>query len=365
MDKDIVLINAHAKNGDIWLPIDPRELEQLRNEIKAHIEKLGSLSGLIIEPFKPPKGMPFQFVHSVPKLPDIAKEDKGLWYRCSYCQRNRQFKTGKIVYCSDKELRLIGDTCWRKHVDLEEWQAAKEDFSIYQRRRQFEDLKERYAPAVITLRDTLRDSRNQIERVTNFINGFASNFRTTFPILAAAFDKALKNNRALTVDSFVTLINGKTERRVETVFYFSGERALRQEPDSIITQWNRAFTEICRAERHFNDTDWENLPNKKFAIEIDIFKTHCRNGIDFANTVDARIKAILTFLGTNNIEGIIRWTNHNNCDLQLELDGKFVAISRGLKYIKGQHNTEIYMPAYLQPVPLDGLEQPQTLLNKG
>ena len=140
------MIKAQTIDAAVLSRIDPAEIDRIRREVKNLIERNGSLEGLVIEENKPSDGMLFAIVHETPKLAQSADHDKYFWYRCSYCERNKQFKNGKIVFCADRKLRLIGLDCWKNHIEEEAWSREKADWREYQRRTEFENLKEVSCP---------------------------------------------------------------------------------------------------------------------------------------------------------------------------------------------------------------------------
>lgn len=348
-----------------WSAIDAAELESLRDGVKTHIDLHSSLSGLNIETMAPPQGMPFQFIHSVPKLPDIAQQDKSLWYPCSYCERNYQFKDGRIVYCADKKLRLIGNDCWKKHIDKDTWNAAREDYSIYQRRKKFDLLKERYIPAVKKVKNALKSHQNQIALLSAFIDSFAASFRERFPDLSAALDKATKNNNALTVYGYVQSENGGYKPSSEVISRFRHEKAIVQGQNAIQPVWDLALAEIHKAEYMFEKTDWNNLSNRQFNSQVDGFQLRCREAIEKVKTVTAKINAVWSFMGTENIARIVTWANHPDCELHYTSEGKYEVASIGLRYIlQNGQALEMILPQTLRPAQVDGIDELDALLNR-
>ena len=87
-----------------------------------------------IDPMRPAEKTTIAFVGRTPKAPN----DHDLWHRCSFCQHDRKFQEGTIVLCEDHRLRLIGDRCWKNHIESGDYEDAKHDWMNFQSRDAFQ-----------------------------------------------------------------------------------------------------------------------------------------------------------------------------------------------------------------------------------
>lgn len=343
--------------------IDLAELERKRVEVKEHIAKYKSLKGLDIDPHKPPADMHAHIIHEVPQLPPGATKDDQ--YHCSYCERPRQFKHGAIVWGADKKLRLIGNICWKYYFNENAWDAMHADIRIFRRRQQFTELQGRYVPALKRCLAALRDGRQKVVEFSNFIDSFSSDFESHFPALTKALRHAAnRNGRGLTVEGLIKQANGRYDTRIDVVYRFNGEQALLPRHTPIEATWNSAFKKIGEAIHQFEITDWAALSNRKFAGELDILKTRCQDAISGAEAVIQKVTAVRQFTSEANLSGIVKWTNHSDCELRYSEDLEYAISSNGFRSI-GLRTVNFTWPTTVPAITCDGLEELQNLLAIG
>jgi hypothetical protein len=360
------MVEAQTIDASVLSRIDPAEIACIRREIKNLIERTGSLVGLVIEENKPPDGMLFAIVHETPKLSQIADHDKDFWYRCSYCERNKQFKNGKIVFCADKKLRLIGLNCWKNHIEEEAWSREKADWREFQRRTQFENLRGVIIPAAMELQRELKDVRTTHVAAFKFADDFRGSFASLFPELANALLLAIEKDLPLTIDRLIEH-NNKREWHPVRVHTLQGKDALINSSAPLSQQVDTAFASIIRAVQEFREIDWESLSNQTYAQKMDIFLSRCRDAISFVESVNKKLSGIRIFLSVSNVTGIAKWANDDEHEFFYRKDksGDFRAILRGIEFVPYRGDTlRISYPEDFQVIDVTNVDALKALITK-
>lgn len=358
---DILLETTSATE---YNAISPQELDEIRKNIALLIEHGKPIAELGIEKYAPPIGMPFEFVHSTPKLPDIAKDDRTLWYRCSYCETDRKFMEGRIVICADKKLRLIGLTCWKHHVSEQAWITAGESWKDYERRKKITILKERYVPAIDTFLSSLSMALKNSSQTISFTDNFRRSFERQFSVLVKLLRQAANGDRGLYINREIRLPFGKRETRREPVHFLVGSKALFDSEEIVHTQITDAVNFMQSAHDSYHQIEWQSLSDKDFNKHVDKFFTQCKKAIALTKDAMARMKQVQSFLSYDNVYGINAWINNKETEFPVsEYSGTYTALPAGIKYTPYNGTTvAIALPESFSTPQMQGLETLERLL---
>lgn len=363
--------------------LDVDKLADVRERVKMHLKAHRSLAGLDIERNAPPEGMRFAFVAETPEPPPSRRQDRESWYRCSYCETDRRFISGRLVYCADGRLRMIGEICWVHHIDDAEWHAADDEWRLFKRRDRFEETRAKLVPAARMMRVALRD-RAEHRKLLEFADTFDKRFASAFPHLAAALRRAARNNGgALVVERMVPDFGAFEGARGQRTAQEQSDRPPRYRPQAelihrlsgaealfpmsgggCIHLLDRAFAEICSAIDRNQKIDWETATNRVFKREADAFEQECVDAMRAIDLVVKRMKAVETFLGTRNMSGVVKWANDTDCELLLAQGGAFAVVPGGIAYEpeRGDKVT-VKLPADYAVIDVPGLETIRQLLH--
>lgn len=328
--------------------MDAAEVARIRDRVRRHFDLGGSLDALGIAPTKPEAGTPFAIISRTPKLATYSVADHSNWRRCSYCQRDRQFADGSIVACADGHLRLIGDDCWGKHIQEEDWATATLDHADYRRRVRFEALREQFAPAGRRLQASLKD-RAQWAATVRFVVGFPTLVRERFPSIHDDLIAAARTDQLLQVERFVPVfaalegrggqraVHSETEdfrtHRPQSVALhrLSGAAALVPPATSPAGHLDAAFRAICRANQVMSETDWEALADRTFVKTANEYEALCAEAVGKVESTLVLVDAVDAFLGAANTRGLVRWAN--DADNPAHLQGTWRSLPHGIELL--------------------------------
>lgn len=200
--------------------------EGVRARVAAHLATKRPVEELGVERNRPADTKDFAFVGMAPKR--SSQQD---WYRCSFCQRDRQFAAGRIVLSSDSLLRLIGDDCWEKHLDKTRYAEEREDWDAYRRRQEFEKIRERVGPAATAVATCVRKVLQEHEALLQFVEGLPRILRERAPVLRERLQAAARRGGQLQVERVVhDYATGGNIFQFETVHRVSGIGAVLEQP---------------------------------------------------------------------------------------------------------------------------------------
>ena len=326
--------------------IDVAELSHVRLQIKRHIEANGTLSGLDIEATKPQRGTPFAFAHTTPRLPDEAKHDKSLWYRCSYCEREDQFMDGRMVYCADKRIRLIGLDCWKKHIEEHDWRTADKEWKRHRRRERFEKLRGEIYPAAMTFQNGLRDLPEAVRAAIYNLEEFPRRARKTMPDLVDVLARFERTGGDLsverTVERYGALEGRAGQRAVQDdddasqyevvpvrIHRLQGGRIFDIPPGSIGMLLSNALSSLQRATHWLRITNWEELSDQTFVRRADDVEAQCKEAILAVSAVLRWVAVGRAFMSATNLTGIAKWAN--DPDNEISFYDRWEAVPNGIR----------------------------------
>lgn len=342
------------------LAINAVELRRVREKVRNHIKETNAIVGLPIEPNAPPKGTKFAFVANVPPVPKEIRAIHEHWHRCSYCETSQKFAVdGKIVFCGDGKLRIIGPECWDKHFEQNDIELAREEYRDFERRERFSGLKNRYGPNARLLVFELRKAIATLSTSIDFVDHFPEILSQALPGLTDELHRALGDG-ILSVERLVEDIDDLEGAR--------GQRALDRIGDKVKRKWKifpihrlmagdalinkvyvagnlaAAATSLGRAVEIYNSTSWETLTNKGFARKANEFETLCRDAATRINDSMRAMHRVKTFMSIPNLGGVVRWAN--DPDNFLATAGAYVLREKGLRWEVSEHEVhDVSLPA--------------------
>lgn len=354
--------------------LDHARLGILRREVRRLFDQGGGLEDLDIDRYDPPEGTTFAIVSPTPKLNGYVRGDNSNWRRCSYCERDRQFVDGYLVYCADNKLRLLGMDCWRQHFDEQDWTAAKEGYRDFDRRERFEQLMQQLRPASKAVQYLLRDRSDWLSAV-EFAEGFAEQVEKRFPDLFHALAKVAANDGQATVEKWVLNIGSLEGRRGQAtaqeesdkagrvlrsvpVARIHGLHALKKRSVRGMPDW--AFKTICDANRLLEDTPWDDLSDRAFREKEREYRELCGEAIRLIDVLLDRLQEIRLFLSPQNVQAICKWAGDN--DNELGLWAAYNPVRGGLKIVpEAQDAVSLVMPPKLT-IPQEPVDQLRRLV---
>lgn len=355
--------------------LDHDRLNVLRREVRRLFDQGGGLEDLDIDRFDPPEGTTFAIVSPTPKLHGYVRGDNSNWRRCSYCERDRQFVDGYLVYCADDKLRLLGMDCWRRHFDEQDWAAAKEGYRDFDRRERFEQLMQQLRPASKAVQYLLR-GRDDWLPALEYAEGFAEQVEERLPDLFQALAKVAVNDGQATIEKWVLNVgslegrrgqvtaqeksDGKAERVLQPVPVARINGLLALKKRSIRGIPDKAFKAICEANRLLEDTPWADLTDRAFREKERDYRELCQEAIRLLDVLHDRLQEIRLFLSPQNVQAICRWAGDN--DNELSLWTNYSPVKGGLKVLPQAHDAvSLILPPNLT-VPQEPIDQLRRLV---
>ena len=339
--------------------------EGVRARVAEHLAAKRRVEELGIEPNRPADCRDFAFVGIAPK--------RSLRYRCSFCQRNEQFVSGRIVLSSDGLLRLIGDDCWEKYLDKARYNEEAQDYRDYTTRQRFMRLRDRIYPELCTMVQRLRDAGRNSKPDFQFIERLASRLQQEAPALFARLEQARRMGGQLRVERSVRDYaamerGGGSERfinRPEALHTVAGLDAVLESAPRFESAILGALQGLYMAKQAIETTDWDTLSNARAAKVIANIEANIHTAARIVTSLSAAIGSAYDFLSAENVAGIARWSADHDCELHLE-NAAIKIIGSGLRFeIEGHPSFELKRPASLTRGLLPDLTELERLLDIG
>jgi hypothetical protein len=303
-----------------WAAPSPAlDREGVRARVAAHIAAHRPVEELGIERNRPQDSRDFAFVGIAPKRTGPASR-----YRCSFCQTEQKFGSGRIVLSSDGLLRLIDDDCWERHFDKDRYDKEAQDYRDYQTRQRFERLRDHLHPAV---RDAAKRIRVAIESedAFRFVEALPALLKRNAPLLFEQLEQASCANGQLHVErtarDYAAIERSGAERfttRLETRHFVSGLRAALGPAHNLQEDLRDAVRHLNTTMHAIDNTAWGTLTNAAAARQIKAIETHVHSALQLTSQVSAAVQQAHDFLGPENVVGMSRWCSDHDCELQLD-----------------------------------------------
>jgi hypothetical protein len=310
-----------------WSSLD---LSEIRRMVDRHLYDGHPVEALGIEPNKP---MPqhigdIQFVGEAPK-----RNIRAMRYRCSYCERNLQFSTGKIARAGDGLLRLIGNDCWGNHFSSEVYDAAKDDLTDFLAAEHFKavrkrvaDLVNRTAGSIYALtREAEQAALTRVERLPGLV-------RTRKPALQEMVYRSHRTGGILRVETMVPdeMAGRDKEGRWKryrpeavSIHRLVGSPAIMETPFGMPSRARKLHAEVLTFKGLLESTSVPENDLSGATKALQKLQSEARAIEASMQELGKAIKDAQQFLGTQNLKGIAGWTNHRDCDADLAGDVEF------------------------------------------
>jgi hypothetical protein len=294
--------------------------EGVRAHVAAHLAAHRPVEELGIERNRPLDCRDFAFVGIAPKRTGPRSR-----YRCSFCQTEQKFGSGRIVLSSDGLLRLIGDDCWERHLDKDRYDKEAQDYRDYQTRQRFERLRDHLHPAI---RDAAKRIRTLIigsGEAVGFVEELPSLLKRHAPQLFEQLQEASRANGQLRVErsarDYAAMERAGAERfttRLETRHFVSGLQAALGPAHDLQEGLRAAVRDLNTAMHAIDTTAWGTLANAAAAKQIKAIETHVHSALQLTSQVSTAVQQVSDFLATENVVGMSRWCSDHDCELQLD-----------------------------------------------
>jgi hypothetical protein len=285
------------------------------------------------------------------------------WYRRSFCQTDRKFSAGRIVLSSDRLLRLIGDECWEQHLDTDRYGQEAQDWRDYERKQQFNKIRERICPAITTVAEQVRYVIRGAADALRFVESLPRKLRDEASILFNRLDQTQRDGGHLQVDRSVrdygAMERGGSERfinRAETIHVVTGLDAALGPVPRLDEELKQALPYLYRAKHAILDTDWDSTGNAKAAKLIGSIETEIRFALRAITLSSAALNKAYDFLSPENVAGMVRWSSDGDCDLLLE-DAFIERLSNGFRFQSKRNVLELSRPPTLVKGLLPNLDE--------
>lgn len=297
-----------------------------RLEIEKHFHSGRSADELDICGTKPADLTDFAFVGRLPK-----RTSQSSFYRCSYCERDNKFGSGRIVLARcDSRLRLIGDVCHRKHMEADRYAAEVADQRQHELRRAFREISDDLEPLIDELIPTLH---KLVAADDSFLQWLSKPLlpESSFPALRDEIVAAVRRDGVLHIERLVEasafqdaiqrvsddLRNPENKRR-----YLEKQPVHRLVAPNTLLKAERvcdeAQTALQRAfdiRRLVKETSWPALTNRAAATRIDKVREHCRTVVGALSSIERRLRERRSFFRNENIKGFVKWASDNESPL--------------------------------------------------
>lgn len=326
--------------------LDVRFVEEIRGRVRQHLEGGGKIRDLEIDPDKPAENLLFALVGRTPPAPTRAA-----WYRCSYCERDRQFKAGTLVYCEDEKLRLIGDDCWKDHFEHEVFVEARRDLQLYHKRQSFNAVRASLHEAVASCAKRLF-SIIWSDRLTPLREAetFGPRLNKEIPVLWQALSLARRDQGNLIVERALTEAErnfqsetGGRQSRFKRLLIHRAQGLGMLEPHFVSEPLNAGMRNLQIAVKTINEADWDNLTLRSFGKKLSEIIAMIRQGLDAIDRADALVREVRAFCAETNLQGFKDWGRDHDCDLWLHGELNVFATHIVFLFDRGQ-NASITLP---------------------
>lgn len=315
--------------------LDASTIDDMRESIRRHFANGGKVSELGVEGFKPESGLSFALIARTPPAPTRDR-----WYRCSYCQRNLQFKAGTIVLCEDRCLRLIGDDCWELHFDHALFVEARESLRLFELRKIFGELR---AGLVVEVAECERRVRWQLRKINELkkAEAFASRLSTAIPILWQSLNNAKRAGGVLVVERALTaremdLRQGSKpiQDKYERVTIHRPQGVAFIEPHNVSESLERSLNEIQAAQKTLEQTNWDKLTIHEFGSKRGLVVSDLKKALGSMVAASTFVDQARQFCAPTNLDGLSRWGDDVDCELR-----RHGILVIGREFIEFQFNT--------------------------
>lgn len=303
--------------------MDRELVETTRKMIAAHLAAGRAVAELPIERMKPPvQNMLFEFVGNTPPAPI-----RDQWYRCSYCERNLQFRAGRIVLCADQLLRLIGEDCWVKHIENATWKAAKQDWAYYQKREAFNAIRAPLQRELATFGADLRVTIQARGNVFRTYQNIGAVMRRQMQPLCDRLDRARRLGGNLTVERVLSSRQLELRRdasRGQAVSQFEIVSLHRMQGLAILDEHDVADDAIAvlpliyEAAATLRDNHWERFTLRALNHQTTELYAKIRTVADAVTQANAVLRHLRSFYSGENLQGLQAWSEDPDCDLCLD-----------------------------------------------
>jgi hypothetical protein len=224
-------------------------------------------------------------------------------YRCSFCQTDQKFKSGRIVLSSDGSLRLIGDDCWKRHLDEDRYNREAQDYKDYLTRQRFDRLRDRFYPAIRNAAQQLRlliiSSHDDILFVEELPRLLRRHARSLFEQFAEARRAGDQLRVEKIVRDYTAIERGGSDRsttRLETVHFAAGLDAVVGPVANLDEKLHDSVRDLNTAMQAITTTAWETLTNAAAARQITAIEQHIRTAVRLADEISGAVAKACDFL---------------------------------------------------------------------
>lgn len=294
---------------------------RMRTMVRRHLEeKKGpeALPGLRTD--RPPTGLDFVVLAKTHKPP--GRDPKR--YRCPFCNHDRQFYDGRVLLCSDGDLRLIGHRCAGRHLGHAAYRLAEEDHRAFLRRERSGQLREVLVPLLIAAAgevDAVRREHHdgvitagllsqEIKRIapplwTALASSLAAGGRGELTVVRRVIDHAA-NGQPGTAEA------PAFRWEAVTVHVLAGGDAVcpqRYPADSL----RLALGQLEEALALMGCDGWDRLADRAFNARLATVASHCRAALTHVESAERTVAGYRAFMSSANLRGVAAWlTDRNN-----------------------------------------------------
>lgn len=320
------VIAAEPYRGRKPAPARPAALSatkvaRMRAMVRRHLREKKSpeaLPGLRTD--RPPTGLGFVVLAKTHKPP--GRDPKR--YRCPFCNHDRQFYDGRVLLCSDGDLRLIGHRCAGQHLGNAAYRLAEEDHRAFLRRERSAQLREVLVPLLIAAAGEADAVRREHHDGVIAAGLLSQEIKRIAPPLwtALASSLAAGGRGELTVvrrviDHAATGHLGAAEApafRWEAVMVhvLAGGDAVcpqRYPADSL----RLALGVLEEALALMGCDGWDRLADRAFNARLATVASHCRTALAHVETAERTVAGYRAFMSSANLRGVAAWlTDRDN-----------------------------------------------------
>lgn len=304
----------------------------VRLRVSAHLAEKRAVEELGIAPNRPADLHDFAFVGIAPK-----RSSQSEWYRCSFCETDRKFSSGRIVLSSDNLLRLIGDECWQKHLDRNRYEEEKQDYRNYERRQRFEQLRERLRPKLDATITKLHTVITNNEDTFLFVENLPDLIASGAPVLLEQFQQARRVGGQLRVErsviDYAAMERDGRQRsvlRTEVIHTILGLNAIFKPSPQPQNELQSALNNILSARNLIVRTEWESVNNAQADKAISTIESNIRDGISAAERSREAVNNAAAFCSQRNVAGLVLWSD--DTDSELMFYGRITSTKDGFSF---------------------------------
>jgi hypothetical protein len=257
----------------------------------------------------------FAFVGVAPK------RKGGRRYRCSFCETSEKFDAGRVVL-SDDGLRLIGDTCWKTHLDEDRYEAERKDWTAHENRRRFAERRHLIASKVSSAIPAVRPLSTYYGAALAYIEELPRLLASDQTGFAALLHRSRPDNGRLYVDDRKPDPTMGNDARGRPLRFIEDRKSVHQIQglaaafDPVISLRAIARDTLERLHRTANAIVMvpDNGDNADAARQIAGIQQRVSRVANDLRRLKEAIRTAQRFLSVQNFQGLSDWANHNCCD---------------------------------------------------